>query len=455
MTHTSWYRWYGWSARALSVAVMLLAAWMLLAAPPVHAAPTAGRPTVEAPDPGSVSFRLGVQTGADLASAMVTYKVLDPNGNVRGELNAEVSPGQTANLLATMQTNSNQRYIPVGSQIAYSWTVVDKGGGTLTTPEETFVFLDGRFQWQSRKSGLVTVYWYGGNDANALQVIQAAADSIEKNQKLLRVTLAYPVRLVVYRNTTEGRPAQQPRGAAFDGSVITGGSRVATDLVHIYDPIGAGFVDVTRHEVGHILTRVAGIGPIARIPSWLDEGTAVYSQLDPGRGYTQSLQLGIRTDQVMRLRNMVSASNQPSTVDLFYGQSWAVVKFMVDTYGEAKFAALFKAIKEDTPVDAALKQTMGVDQDGLYNEWRKSVGLKAIDFPPIAEATPAVAVPTQQPLRIPTAVSGASETSGGATSAGGAPEAQGAPTLGIAIGIATLLLAGGIGFVGLRLARKR
>ena len=429
---------------------------MFLVTPAVYAAPTVGRPTVEAPDPASLRFRLGVQTGTDLASATVTYKVLDPNGNVGGSLTAEVSPGQRADLLATMQTNGNQRYIPVGSRITYSWTVVDKSGGTLTTPEETFVFLDGRFQWQSRTSGLVTVYWYGGNDANATLIMQAAADSVDKNQKLLRVTLPYPVRLVVYRNTTEGRPAQQPRGAAFDGSVITGGSRVGTDLVHIYDPIGAGFVDVTRHEVGHILTRLAGIGPIARIPSWLDEGTAVYAQLDPGRGYIGSLQLAIRSDQVMRLRNMASASNQPGTVDLFYGQSWSVVKYMVDTYGEAKFAALFKAIKEDAPVDAALKATMGVDQDGLYNAWRKSVGLKEIEFPPIVEATPAVAVPTQPPLRIPTAVSGASETRGGAGS-GTVPgvEARGAPVLGIAIGVATLLLASGIGFLGLRLARKR
>ena len=443
-------------AAALPVLGVLLIASLLPTPPVVHAAPTAAAATVEAPDPASMTFKVSVQSDADLAEATLNYTLLNASGaNVGGSIKADVAGGKSANLSATLQTNSAQRYIPVGTKLTYSWTVTDKNGGKLTTPSQDYVFLDGRFQWTSKTSGLVTVYWYGGNDRNANDALQGAADSIDKNQKLLNVTMPYPIRIVVYRNSAEGKPAQQPRGATFEANVITGGSRVGVDLIHFYDPLNGGLVDVVRHETGHIVTRVAGFGSLTSIPSWLDEGTAVYSQLTVDDGYQSALRAGIRGDQLLRLRNLQSAVNQPDLVNLFYGENWAVVKFMVDTYGQQKFAAVFSSVKGGLPIDVALKQSIGVDQDGLYNAWRKSIGLKEIDFPPIAEATTAAAVATQPPLRIPSSLSGADSTSGGTGGAEGDASKAGTPVLGIAVGVVSLLVAGGIGFLGLRLSKKR
>ena len=89
-----------------------------------------------------------------------------------------------------------------------------------------------------------------------------------------------------------------------------------------------------RHETAHIITKVAGDGTIANLPSWIDEGTAVYAQVTPGDGYTQDLKRAISADTLLRLRNMGAPSNQPNQVNLFYGESWAIVKFTVDTYGK-------------------------------------------------------------------------------------------------------------------------
>ena len=270
--------------------------------------------------------------------------------------------------------------------------------------------------------------------------------------------MPYPVRVVVWRNTADSKAAQQPRGSSFDAQIITGGSRVSPDLIHIYDPLGE-FVDVTRHESAHLVTKVAGDGPFTSIPSWLDEGTAVYAQSSPGGGYTTGLQQAIRADQTLRLRSMAAPTNQPGLVDLFYGQSWSTVKFMVDSYGRAQFAAVFKAVKSGSPIDEALQQVLGVDQDGLYNAWRKSVGLAPINFPPVPKATAASAQATQPPLRIPTSVTAADSAGtgggGGAEAAAAASTSGGSSLTAIIVGAVTVLLAGGLGLLGLRLARRR
>jgi len=359
----------------------------------------------------------------------------------------------TVNATVTLETNTATRYIPIGSRFTYTWTLVDKEGTRIVTPQREFIFLDGRYQWQEKTTGNFTVYWYGDNARNADLALQAAAAATTANETLLNVKLTYPIRLIVWRRESEGEAAQQSRGGAFDRQVITGGARVAPDVVHLYDPIG-GFVDVVKHEVAHIVTKVAGDGPFGRLPSWIDEGTAVYAQSDPG-AYRPAIEAAIHSDSLTRLRAMSSPSNQPSRVDTFYGQSWMTVKFMVEKYGQPKFAELYKAFKAGGDMDAALKQVYGVDQDGLYNQWRESVGLKAIDFPPEASTTTAQAQGTRAPLGIGVTGTGfSSQGAGGDAASAPAEESATKMMPAVIVSVVTLLLAAGMGFGALRLLKK-
>ena len=441
-------------ALAIGAVVLVGALSLLLVQPaPVSAAPEVTNPSVEMPDPASITFKARLTADADIASATVNYKILNPDGNIGGTLKAEVVGGRAVDAAVTLQTNNNDRYIPTGTQVTYSWTVTDKNGASTTSKEETITFLDGRFQWLSKQEGRVSVYWYGASSANAEVAMRATLESIVHNEELLKVKLEYPVRVVVYRNSAEAKPAQRPRAATFDQQIVTGGSRVATNVLHIYDPLG-GFEDVARHEAGHIVTKVAGDGKVSTLPSWIDEGTAVYSQKSVG-GYGPALQRAIQTDQLLRIRNMAAPSNQPSQVDIFYGQSWAVVKFIIDKHGKDKFAAIFKSVKDGAPIDDALQTNIGMDQDGLYNAWRVSVGLKAIDFPPVPKSTSiAGSQATQPPLGIPTSVTSAANTDGTGGGVSSAPGAVVSTTTAAVVGGGTLLVAAALGFFAMRMMKK-
>ncbi|MFA7248946.1 MAG: peptidase MA family metallohydrolase [Dehalococcoidia bacterium] len=440
---------------ALAAIVLVGAISIALVHPaPAAAAPAATNAAVDMPDPATLTFRAHLTADADLASATVNYKVLSPDVNIGGSLRAEVSGSRSTDVSVTLPMNNNDRYIPVGTQITYSWSVADKNGATATSAEQTITFLDGRYQWQSKTAGQVTVYWYGNAEANADLALKAAAASIADNEALLKVKLGYPVRVLVWRNTNDSKAAQRPRASTFDQQVITGGSRVAADVLHIYDPLG-GFEDVARHEMAHVITKIAGDGKVSPLPSWIDEGTAVYAQTSPG-GYEPALKRAIATDSVMRLRNMAAPTNTPAQVDIFYGQSWAVVKFMVDTYGRDKFAAVFAAVKSGAPIDDALQQHIGVDQDGLYNAWRKSVGLKTIDFPPVPKSTAvAGAQATQPPLGIPTSVKSDDAVPSGGGGEGTAAVAGVPKQTAIIVGVLALVVAAAIGAAALRVARQR
>ncbi|MEX1023302.1 MAG: peptidase MA family metallohydrolase, partial [Dehalococcoidia bacterium] len=366
--------------RALALVAGLVLSLALVA--PASADVEVSDDRTQADDPTSITFLLRVG-GDPIESAALNYSVINPDGNVGGALRVSPPSGGTGDLSATLNTITREVYIPVGSQFRYSWTLTTPDGDTVTTDAQEFVFLDGRYTWQSQEQDGVTVYWYSDQDS-ALQTLQATADSIADVETLLDTELPYPVRVVVWPRESEGELAQRPRGGEFDSQVITGGARVSSDLLHVYDALGS-FIDVARHEAAHLVTKVAGDGPFTRVPSWLDEGVAVYAQNDPGDGYRTAVGFAVTTDSPLRLRNMASASNQAAQVNLFYGQSWSTVTYLVDTYGQESLAELFATIKEGNPTDEALMAVYGFDQDGLYNEWRESHGLDAIEYAPRAQ----------------------------------------------------------------------
>ena len=121
------------------------------------------------------------------------------------------------------------------------------------------------------------------------------------------------------------------------------------------------------------------------------------------------------------LRSLQTAVSQPQLVNGFYGQSWSTVKFMVDTYGQPKYAQLFRTIYGGSRIDDALKTVYSLDQDGLYNAWRVANKLKPVAVQEQQAVTGPVATGTRPPLGLPSGVFFPNS----ATFSGGAPGSDG------------------------------
>jgi len=372
-----------------------------------------GETRIESDNPTSVGFRLALVSSAGLESARFNYKVLNPDGNVGGSGTAAFAPTSTTDVTFQLETINAERYIPVGSELIIEWELTDKDGTTLVTDEERFTFLDARYDWQTRTEGNVTVYWYSGNHGAADTAFIAAASAISDAEALLQVQVPYPVKVIVWRSEAEGNLAMRPRGDAFDEQILTGGQRVAPDLLFVFEPN----VDVVRHEAAHIVTKVAGDGPFTRIPSWLDEGTAVYMQTTVGRGYSDAVSFAIQTNTPLNLRSLGGQPNDPGQINLFYGQSGSTVSFLVDEFGEQSFADLYATIKAGSTAADALMTVYGFDTNGLYNAWREDNSLPTLEFAPTADSTAApIAEGTRAPLAILTSIGTAPPSGTGATS---------------------------------------
>jgi hypothetical protein len=331
--------------------------------------------------PEEVLFRLSAHSETTIEKVTLHYQIL-PDG-VMAYGRPDFTPAERVQVDFSLKGNDPPRsYLAPGAQIDYFWEVEDDAGNKLTTDTATFVYDDIRFSWESASEGNVSVYWYAGSRSSAESSLAVARETLDEMSALLGVTVDYPVKVWIYDSYEDMLPALVRRSETHEQLVVVAGERVSSDTVLMQ---GEGAGDTLRHELTHIVTKVAGEGPYGGLPTWLDEGTAMYAQSEPGEGYTSALNGAVERDSLLSVRSMTSPTGDPSKVGLFYGEAWSLVDFLIETYGPAKFAELFATFKEGSTVDKALLKVYGFDQDGLEDAWRASLGLSPRERPTPAE----------------------------------------------------------------------
>lgn len=392
---------------------------------PAAAAPSVTDGGAENNFPDGITFRVAADSDSTIEEVRLRYKVLPDGASSRAVPDFE--PGAHVDAEFQLEGNTNS-YLPPGVEVEYHWEVTDATGATAETEPQTFFYEDARFDWASVDGGGVTIYYYSGSADDAEAMHDVAVGAIDSMSQLLGTDVPFTVLVWTYASKDDMRPALRRTSPTRDSQVITAGASVASNIVLV---LGNASFDTLRHELTHIVTKQAGESALGSLPWWLDEGTAVYGQSDPG-GFGDAIQSAISSGDVFSVREISAFPGDPDNVRLFYGEAWSVVNFLVDEYGEAKFAELFATVKSGKRIGSALDAVYGFDEDGLENAWRTANGL------PTREASEATDDAQQG---IPS--TDTSEDSGGATTGA---------VIAIALGIIALAAVVGVG--GIILARR-
>ncbi len=418
-------------AAALGAAAFLAG----LTSAPAHAqvAPTVVDGGVENRFPEGMIFRASASSDSEIQRLRLRYNVLPDGTAAIGD--ADFQPGKSVSGFFELAGNDPPRiYLPPGTVIQYYWEATDADGDVGKSAPSSFVYRDIRFDWSEVSADGVTVNYYSGTEAQARSMLDLAIETIASMSDLLGAAVEFPVKVWIYDSARDMKPALAKRSETFEESITTAGVRVSSDTVLV---LGNVEYDTLRHELTHVVTAVAGESAFGSLPAWLDEGTAVYSQEDPG-GYKRALDRAVARGNVLSVRAITSYPGDPAKVELFYGQSWSLVSFLIEQYGPERFAQLFAEIKKGKRIDSALESVYGFDQDGLEDEWRAFMGLPARITP--QPATPAPSATPRQTV----GPSPAGPGEGGGTSAG---------TVAV-LAAGVIALAGLVAAAGLVIARR-
>jgi len=264
--------------------------------------------------------------------------------------------------------------LPPGTGITYWWKITDQAGRVLETDRTTFTFDDNRYNWQTLSQGLVTLYWYNGNQDFAQQLMDATQSALTRLDDIAGATLNDPVKLYIYKD------AQALQGALIFAQDWTGGIAFS-DYGTVAIGIGTSQSELTwgkttiAHELTHLVVGQVTENPYGGLPTWLNEGLAMVAEgpLDPS--FENTFRDAFNNNGIISVRSLASPFSVYANISyLAYSESYHIVAYLLDTYGRDKMLQLLNAFAQGSAYDGALQQVYGFDMDGLNSAWEASLG---------------------------------------------------------------------------------
>jgi len=347
--------------------------------------------------PETATFSATLSSTAKITSVVLEY------GNEQqtcGEVIAKAFPQFVPSNSVDVEWTWDMRQsgsLPPGASIWWRWRVQDESGAQFVGERQTATWLDDVHSWQTVSSGDLRLHYYGRDKSFAQTMLDAGLEGLRRNKEQAGLVPDGVINIYVYPNVTDLRRAilYEPSwtgGQAFpDFNIVIMGLSDSNDTWN---------KNTVIHELTHVLVGALTFSCIGTLPAWINEGLAMFSEGQLDIDMQSQLDNAVRSDQLISLRSLNGGfSELPDKADLSYNESYSVVKFLIDTYGEGKMTSLLIALRDAKPIDTALQDVYGFDTDGLEDAWRKSVGAapRPVSAQPTVQPTPTY-VPTFVPV---------------------------------------------------------
>jgi len=351
--------------------------------------------------PETATFLLTITSDSDITSVVLEYgNEQQTCGDVIAKAFPQFTPGRTVQAEWTWEMRQSGS-LPPGAQLWWRWRVTDASGRETVTETKTATWLDDVHDWKSMNNGdFLRLHWYEGDQTFAADLAKAAYNGLQFNETQSGLKAEAPIDIYIYADTGDLKDA-----ILYEPSWTGGRAFPDEDIVIL--GISQSDLDWGRaaiaHELTHVLVGHFTFSCLGDVPTWLNEGLAVYSEGQLDASSQKQLDEAIREDTLLSIRSLSGSFSEVSDkVYLSYSQSYSVTKFLIETYGQEKMTALLLALRDGIAIEDALVQIYSFDIEGLEDAWREAIGAQPRAVPPGGTSAQPTAQPT--PTFVPTIV---------------------------------------------------
>ena len=321
--------------------------------------------------PSRLSFNLSARSDVDITDIRLHYVVDRTNfAQITSEVYIEFVPNTTVDVSWALEMVKIGG-LPSGSSVDYWWTVEDAKGNNIQTSSSRVQFNDTRYAWYNLTEGKITLYWYEGEKSFAQELMATAQQVLERLTEDTGAYLQKPVKIYIYAD------ARDLRGAMIYPQEWTGGvafTRHGTIAIGIAPDNLSWGKGAIAHELAHLVIHQMTFNPYNDLPTWLDEGLAMYAEgaLDPR--FTIYLNRALDENSLISVRSLSSPFSAYTEESLLsYAQSYSLVEFLITNYGQDKMLELLNIFRQGSSYNAALEKAYNFDTEGLDTLWRDYV----------------------------------------------------------------------------------
>ena len=302
--------------------------------------------------PNSITFSLNVSSELPVAKINLQYgsDQFYSCSNSSSAVDQEFAPDEDVKASWTWELKKTGS-IPPGTVVWWRWRITDEAGRKYVTTRQEVLFEDQRFDWQTTARGNIVIRWYEGDDAFGNKVAR------EVDAGLSRLQLGGPsekqIEAFIYSSSEE------VQGAVLFANAWTGGLAFTSYNIVIIaispEDIDSEVSGLT-HELAHLVVQETTFNCLGRVPPWLGEGLAMYSEGPLDRYYQDILDQATISGELISVRSLSSSfpASHAGAV-LSYSQSHSLVEFLIDEYGWEKMRELLTTFKDGNTPDSALQ----------------------------------------------------------------------------------------------------
>jgi hypothetical protein len=325
--------------------------------------------------PSQAVFTLEAESHVDIVDVRLYYQVDKMNyAEVVSEGWADFTPASKVE--ANWVWDMRNAGLPPGAEVTYLWRIEDAAGNEFETSPEIMHFDDDRYLWQSLTStipqgGELALFWYEGGDSFARELMDACQGGLARLIQDIGTYPERPIKIYIYAS------AGDLHGAMIFAQEWTGGVAF-TEFGIIAINIPPSELDWGKralvHELTHLVVHEATFSPYGQLPLWLDEGLAMHNEGELDPDLLPYLEEAIVEDELISVRSLCSPfSAETEKACLSYAQSYSLVEYLLDNYGQDRMLDLLALLKRGSTYDEALTEVYGFDIDGLDAHWRATL----------------------------------------------------------------------------------
>jgi hypothetical protein len=320
--------------------------------------------------PSRLIFNLSAESDVNITDIRLCYTVDRVSlAQVTSEVYIEFVPSTIVDVSWTLEM-VRIGGLPPGSSMEYWWIVEDAKSEKIETIPAQVQYNDIRYSWYSLTEGKVNIYWYDGEESFAQELMATAQQALTKLGQDTGAELERPAKLYIYAD------AQDLQGAMIYPQEWTGGvafTRYGIIAIGIAPDNLSWGKRAIAHELAHLVIHQMTLNPYSGLPTWLDEGLAVYAEGPLIPLYKAYLDKAIAEDSLISVRSLSSPFSAYTEESLLsYAQSYSLVEFLITNYGQDKMLELLLTFKQGSGYDEALEKVYGFDMNGLDTLWRDS-----------------------------------------------------------------------------------
>jgi hypothetical protein len=320
--------------------------------------------------PHQLIFHLDVQSSSPIIDARLHYQVDKMN---YAQVTSESWPIFTpdARVETSWTWDMRRSSLPPGAAVTYWWTVENEEGNEVTTLPKTVHFADDRYEWQSLKSDIydgLTLSWYQGNVSFATELLDTCETGLARLMEEMDISMEEPAQIYIYASSEDLReamifPMEWTGGVAY--------SEFSTVAIGISQSQLDWGKRALVHELTHLLVHQETFSPYGRLPTWLDEGLAVYNEGDLETSLRSWLNKAIAEDALLSVQSLCSPfSADPEKAYVSYAESYYLVKYLMENYGGERIQEMLLLFKQGITCNEALSEVYGFDIGELDSRLR-------------------------------------------------------------------------------------